>query len=83
MKRGEAERLELQSDILGGRGTGDIPDETEEINGPHIVIADGLPEEFRGQGLTVVHGALAGIVTQNAVDHDLLLALVEPAVFAA
>ena len=30
-----------------------------------------------------MHGALAGIVAENSVDHDLLFVLAEPAVFAA
>lgn len=54
------------------------PGQSEKVDGPHVVIAQALPEHYRRQSLTVVHVTFAGIVSQNTIHHDFLLPLVEP-----
>lgn len=48
-----------------------------------MVVLETVPEESRGDGLTIMHAALAGVVADDPVHHDLLLVLGEPAVLAA
>lgn len=48
-----------------------------------MVVLQTLPEHHRAKCLSVVHITFAGIVTKNAIDHDLLLAFVEPSILAA
>ena len=48
-----------------------------------MVILQALPQHSEAQTLAVMHVSLAGIISQNSVDHDLLLSLIEPPVLAA
>lgn len=48
-----------------------------------MVILDTGPELAKSEPLAIVHVALGRIVPEDTVHHDLLLPLVEPAVFAA
>jgi hypothetical protein len=48
-----------------------------------MVVLDALPQHLDVQTLTVMHVAFAWIISQDAIDHDLLFALIEPPVFAA
>ena len=79
----EAGGLELQGQVLRHWVVRNQPGKAEEVDGPHVVIRQAVPECLRRQRLTVVHVALAGIVADDTIDHDVLLALVEPAFFAS
>ena len=81
-ERAEAGGFELQGQVRGHWVVWDQPGEAEEVDGPHVVVCEAVPERFRGQGLPVVHVAFAGVVAEDAVDHDGFLALAEPAFFA-
>ena len=83
MEGAEAGGFELQGQVLRHGVVWDEPGEAEEVDGPHVVVAEAVPEGLGRQRLPVVHVAFAGVVAQDAVDHDALLALVEPAVAAA
>lgn len=48
-----------------------------------MVITQTIPQHSQTETLSIIHIALGRIVAQNAIDHDLFFALVEPAVFAA
>ena len=61
---------------------GDEPGEAEEVDGPHVVVCQAAPEGEGGERLPVVHVPFARVVAQDAVHHDALFALVEPAVAA-
>lgn len=79
----ETELLEVEGEVRRDRGRGDRPGQAEDVERPHVVVAEGLPQQARREALPVVHAALGRVVTQDAVDHDLLLALGEPSVLAA
>ena len=83
LKGAEAGGFELQGEVLRHGVVWDEPGEAEEVDGPHVVVGEAVPEGARRERLPVVHVPLAGIVAQDAVHHDALLALVEPAVAAA
>lgn len=83
LKGTKTQRLELQGDVTRLRGLGDQVRQTEEVDGPEVVIAEGVPEELWGESFSVMHCPFAGVVAEDAVDHDFLLVFVEPAVFAA
>lgn len=83
MKGAEAGGFELQRQILRHGVVGNQPGKAEEVDGPHVIIRQAVPECLGRQRLTVVHVALAGIVADDAINHDVLLALVEPAFFAS
>ena len=65
------------------RCSGHVPAKTKKVDGPHVVVFEAPPKHGERDGLTIVHAALAGIVTKDAVDHDLFFALVEPTILAA
>lgn len=79
----EPERLELQRDVARRRRVGDQPRQTQQIDDPHVVVAERLPEHLGGDGLSVMHAAFAGVVAQDSVHEDLFLVLVEPPVLSA
>ena len=72
----------MQREILRHGVVWDEPGEAEEVDGPHVVVGQAAPEGAGRQRLPVVHVPFAGVVAQDAVHHDALLALVEPAVAA-
>lgn len=83
LERSETETLELQGNIVGCGRVGNAPNETKRINRPKVIIAKCTPKHLRRQGLSVVHASLTGVVAEDTVDHNLFLALVEPAIFSA
>ena len=79
----EADGFKLEGEVLRHRVIRDEPGESEEVDGPHVVVGEAVPELAGGEGFTVVHVAFGGVVADNAVDHDVFFARVEPAVFSA
>ena len=73
----------MQGQVLRHGVVWDEPGEAEEVDGPHVVVGQAGPEGLGRQRLPVVHVAFAGVVAEDTVDHDALLALVEPAFLAA
>lgn len=78
----KAHALQLDSDVVCRWRVGNHPDQTQEVNRPHVVVAQRVPEHLGGDSLAIMHASLAGVVAEHPVDHDLLLVLVEPAVLA-
>lgn len=78
----KAHALQLDSDVVCRWRVGNHPDQTQEVNRPHVVVAQRVPEHLGGDSLAIVHASLAGVVAEHTVDHDLFLVLVEPAVLA-
>lgn len=62
---------------------GDEPGEADDVDGPHVVVFQTFPDHCETQSLPIMHVALGRVIAQDAIDHDLLLVLVEPPVFAA
>ena len=83
MKGAEAGGFELQGQIRRHWIIRYQPRQAEEVDGPHVVVCQTVPEGFRRQRLAVVHVAFAGVVADDAVDHDVFFALAEPAFFAS
>ena len=83
LKGAEAGGLELQRQVLRHGIVGDEPGEAKQVNRPHVVVAQAVPERLGGERLPVMHIALAGVITQDAIHHNELLALGEPAILAA
>ena len=79
----EAGSLELQRQVLRHGVIGDEPGEAEEVDGPHVVVRQAVPERARRERLPIVHVAFARVVANDTVHHDEFLPLVEPAVLAA
>lgn len=82
-ERSKTETFELQGNIVGRRRVGNTPNQTKQINRPEVIVGKRTPKHLRCQGLSVVHASFAGIVAEDSVNHNLLLALVEPTVFPA
>ncbi len=72
-----------QGDVGRFGGEGNLPGQTEKINGPHIKVGQRVPQRTETQALTVVHCSLARVVQKNSCDQDVLLPLCEPAVFGS
>lgn len=83
LERSEIETLELQGNIVCCGRVGNAPDETKGINRPKVIVTKCTPKHLRRQGLSVVHASLTGVVAEDTVDHNLFLALVEPAILSA
>jgi len=79
-KRIEPKTSQREGDVRNGRSRRNELNQADSIEGPEIVVFDGLPQSLRGDGLPVVHVALGGIVSQNPVDDDADLAVRKPAV---
>lgn len=79
----EPQRLELQRDIARRRCVGDQPCQAEQVDDPHVIIAERLPEHLGGDGLPVMHAAFTGVVAEDSVHENLFLVLVEPPVLSA
>lgn len=79
----EPQRLELQRDVARRRRVGDQPRQAEQVDDPHVVVAERLPEHLGSDGLPIMHAAFAGVVAEDSVDEDLFLVLVEPPVLSA
>lgn len=77
----EAQGFQLQTYVRRCRDSGDHPCQAEDVDNPHVVVLQCFPEEFWCDRLAIVHAAFAGVVAENAVNHDLLLALIEPPLF--
>lgn len=77
------QRLELQTDVAVRRGGCNRPSQAEYVDNPHVVVLEGTPEHARRDSLAVVHTSFAGVIAEDAVDHDLLLMFVEPALLTA
>jgi hypothetical protein len=78
----ETERAEDQSQVGGDGVGGESPGESEEVDGPEVVIAHSFPEELEVEALAVVHVAFGPVVAEDAVDHDDFFAG-KPFVFAS
>lgn len=80
LERAESQRRQLQRDVVGRRAGRDQPRQTYQVDQPHVVVAQRLPQQLGRHRLAVVHGALAGVVPDDSVHHDLLLPFAEPSV---
>lgn len=76
----ESSSLEIQRDVLLHRDGRQPPRQSKKIDRPQVVIAERRPEIGQRKTLTIVHVALAGIVSQDSIDHDLLFALCKPSI---
>lgn len=81
LERVEPQRRQLQRDVVGRRAGRDHPRQTQQVDQPHVVVTQRLPEQLGRHRLAVVHGALAGVVPDDPVHHDLLFPFAEPSVF--
>lgn len=70
----EAQPLQRQRQVLAGRLHGRLERQPDNVQRPEVVVFQALPEEFGRDGLPVVHGAFAGVFSDDAVDHDDFLA---------
>lgn len=58
----------------------DICSEADEVSWPEVKIPDRSNEAFEADSLSVVHVSLGWIITEETVDHDLLLGIGKPSI---
>jgi len=55
-----------------------LPSEADEVNWPHVVISERVPEGAEAQTLTIVHGRFSRVVEQDASYQNIFLVFGEP-----
>lgn len=75
---GEAEVAKGQGEVALDWGCGNVGDEADEEESPERLICPGSLDVLPGGRLVEQSQALGGIVTEDTVDHDHLLALSVP-----
>lgn len=83
LESGEAELAQNERDVVLRRLVGDVDDESEEIDRPQIVVADGVFKVGPVDPVAVVEIAFVGRVAEYFVHDDLFFPLTEPAFLAA
>ena len=77
-ERVESQRPQCQRQIGTHRALRNKCNEPNGIHRPQVKLLDHLPKAAGGDGLAVVHVALAGVIPQHAIHHDGHLSVVEP-----
>ena len=80
MEYTEAVGAENQTEVVTSRSGWDVGAQADDIERPHLPFFDGHEKALGRDALAVVHVTFGGIIAQQAVDHDVLLAFREPAV---
>lgn len=53
--RTEADTLKCERYVGRNGCLGNVDDQAEDVDGPEVVVAQGVPEAARGDGLPIVH----------------------------
>ena len=78
LERVEAKTSEGQCQVLPKRNSGYLERQSQNVQGPEVVIAKTLPEQLECYGLAVVHAGLGWIFPKHAIDHDDFFPFREP-----
>jgi hypothetical protein len=78
----EAHLAEDERQVILWRLWRDVSGQTDQVKWPQVVVLETFPKAVPCDRLAIVHVALTGVVSEDAVDQNGLLSLVEPSVLA-